>query len=81
MTVQVVSIDHAPGKVTAAQVQLLDAPDVAFTKPYHHITLVIGQGAAAKDANKLPEWVEAGAAQRIVLEDPVPLSGVVSGFY
>jgi hypothetical protein len=58
--------------------QLLNAPSVAFSKPYHHITLRVAPGTAAKDANLLPAAVERGEAQRYLLSDDLVLSGHIA---
>ncbi len=61
--------------------QLLSAPEAAFVKPYHHITLSIGQGLGAKEANTLPGRIEAGTAQRYEVTEQVTLTGTISGFF
>jgi hypothetical protein len=78
-SLQVVSIDHWPGGITAAQVQLLEAPEAAFARPYHHITLLVGKGRQPKDANLLPGLVEKGEATRYEVSEEVLLTGTIQG--
>jgi hypothetical protein len=60
--------------------QLLDALEGASAKPYHHITLVVGEGQQAKDANLLPHKVQEGKATRISLQEPLQITGQILGF-
>ncbi|KAF6265093.1 hypothetical protein COO60DRAFT_1697947 [Scenedesmus sp. NREL 46B-D3] len=83
---QLLAVDTSP-EVTAAQVELLAGPDSVTAAwqqlAYPHITLVVGRGASAADSNLLPARVaDAGnaAAYRVVLPEPVLVSGQVLGF-
>jgi hypothetical protein len=69
-----------PAPPPPPQVQLLSGPDAAFAKPYPHITLAVGAGAEARDANGLPARLAAGAARRVALREPLRLVGRVFGF-
>jgi hypothetical protein len=69
------------------QAELLAAPDTVATAwqqlHYPHITLVVGPGAAAVDSQQLPARVtDAGdaAAYRVVLPEPLLVTGQVLGF-
>jgi hypothetical protein len=45
--------------------------------PFSHITIWF-QGTTAFEANRLPDLVKSGEAQRIEFENPIPLSGKIS---
>jgi hypothetical protein len=60
--------------------QVLAGTEFASLKPYLHITLVIGEGREAKESNRLPELVAEGKAQRLLLPEPLQLSGQVLAF-
>jgi hypothetical protein len=71
---------HLTSFLFLLHLQLLDAPEAATVKPYHHITLVVGEGQQAKDANLLPQKVQEGKATRVPLQDPLQITGQILGF-
>lgn len=75
---EVVSIDSCTD-VTAAQVRLLAVP-VEVGKQFPHMTLAVGPKALPKDANTLPDRVQAGIAQRHALSEVVRLTGQILAF-
>ena len=60
--------------------RILSGSQEVLNKTYPHITLAVRKGALAKDANSLPDSVQAGTAQRWVLPEPLQPTGQILGF-
>jgi len=83
VVLQVVALDKND-HVLAAQVDLLDGPPAVVEAwqglAHPHITLWVAPGHTASEAMDLGQQVQAGAAERKVLQQPLELKGVVKAF-
>ncbi len=69
-------------QVCCGEVELLDAPDAAFSYPFPHITLWVGEGSKAQESNLLPGRWRAGeeGVRRVELPAVVELQGQIGSF-
>ncbi|XXG44458.1 hypothetical protein AAC387_Pa01g4255 [Persea americana] len=58
----------------------IDGEEISSKNEWPHVTLWTGEGAAAKDANNLPQLLSEGKATRINFNPPVTIIGVLD-FY
>lgn len=58
----------------------IDGEEISSKNQWPHVTIWTGEGAAAKDANMLPQLLSEGKATRINFNPPVRITGVLD-FY
>lgn len=66
-------IDHSP-QIVAARVEITEGLPFRVEKAYLHITLIVAEGSAAVDANRLPQRIIDSTDEAVSIPLTVPVS-------